>query len=107
MRYPDGNTLTLRDPYVFPPTLGELDLHLFSEGRHETVYEKLGAHPTEIDGVAGVAFALWAPAARSVSVVGDFNNWDGRLHPMRSLGSSGIWELFVPACSTGPTTASR
>jgi 1,4-alpha-glucan branching enzyme len=96
VRYPDGKSFTVRDPYVFPPTLGELDLHLFSEGRHETVYEKLGAHPTEIDGVAGVAFALWAPSARSVSVVGDFNSWDGRLHPMRSLGSSGIWELFVP-----------
>jgi 1,4-alpha-glucan branching enzyme len=94
--YPDGETFTLHDPYRFLPTIGELDLHLIGEGRHETLYEKLGANPTELDGVAGVAFAVWAPSAASVSVVGDFNGWDGRLHPMRSLGSSGIWELFVP-----------
>ena len=66
------------------------------EGRHEQLYERLGAHVREIDGVAGTAFAVWAPNARSVAVVGDFNSWDGRLHPMRSLGSAGIWELFVP-----------
>jgi 1,4-alpha-glucan branching enzyme len=95
-RYPNGDVVTARDPYTFLPTLGELDLHLFAEGRHETIYEKLGAHPCELEGVAGVAFAVWAPSARSVSVVGDWNGWDGRIHPMRSLGSSGIWELFVP-----------
>ena len=99
--YPDGNTFTLRDPYSFEPTLGELDLHLAGEGRHEEIYERLGAHVTEIDGTAGVAFAVWAPAAASVSVVGEFNSWDGRLHPMRSLGSSGIWELFVPGVEPG------
>src|SRR5258708_13926253 len=66
------------------------------EGRHEELYEKLGAHVRDIDGVSGTAFAVWAPNARSVAVVGDFNSWDGRLHPMRSLGSSGIWELFFP-----------
>ena len=71
------------------------------EGRHEELYEKLGAHVRTLDGVAGTAFAVWAPAARSVSVVGDFNSWDGRLHPMRSLGSSGIWELFVPDVGEG------
>jgi 1,4-alpha-glucan branching enzyme len=99
--YPDGNTFTMRDPYSFEPTLGELDLHLAGEGRHEDIYERLGAHVTEIDGTAGVAFAVWAPAAASVSVVGEFNSWDGRLHPMRSLGSSGIWELFVPGVEPG------
>ncbi|HZD88380.1 MAG TPA: hypothetical protein VE088_10265, partial [Gaiellaceae bacterium] len=101
VEYPDGNTFTLRDPYAFLPTLGELDLHLAMEGRHEHLYERLGAHVREIDGVVGTAFAVWAPNARSVSVVGDFNSWDGRLHPMRSLGSSGIWELFVPGVEDG------
>ncbi len=89
------------DPYRFAPTLGEMDLHLAGEGRHEELYEKLGAHVREVDGVPGTSFAVWAPAARSVSVVGDFNVWDGRLHPMRSLGSSGIWELFVPGVGEG------
>jgi 1,4-alpha-glucan branching enzyme len=99
--YPDGSTFTLRDPYAFPPTLGELDVWLAAEGRHEELYAKLGAHVREVDGVAGVAFAVWAPSARAVSVVGDFNSWDGRLHPMRSLGASGIWELFVPDVEPG------
>jgi 1,4-alpha-glucan branching enzyme len=99
--YPDGNTFTLRDPYAFAPTLGELDLHLAGEGQHEELYERLGAHPQELDAVAGTAFAVWAPNARAVSVVGDFNGWDGRLNPMRSLGASGIWELFVPAVAVG------
>jgi 1,4-alpha-glucan branching enzyme len=99
--YPDGQTFTLRDPYAFLPTLGELDLHLVREGRHEELYERLGAHVRELGGVTGTAFAVWAPNARSVSVVGDFNSWDGRLHPMRSLGSSGIWELFVPGVQDG------
>jgi 1,4-alpha-glucan branching enzyme len=101
VEYPDGNTYTLRDPYAFLPTLGELDLHLALEGRHQQIYEKLGAHVREIDGVVGTAFAVWAPDARSVSVVGDFNSWDGRLNPMRSLGASGIWELFVPDVEEG------
>jgi 1,4-alpha-glucan branching enzyme len=99
--YPDGNTFTLRDPYAFLPTLGELDLHLVAEGRHEDAYGRMGAHVREIDGVVGTAFAVWAPNARSVSVVGDFNTWDGRLHPMRSLGPSGVWELFVPGVEDG------
>jgi 1,4-alpha-glucan branching enzyme len=99
--YPDGNSFTMHDPYAFPPTLGELDLHLASEGRHEQLYEHLGAHPMQIAGVSGTAFAVWAPAARSVSVVGDFNSWDGRIHPMRSLGHSGIWELFLPDVGEG------
>jgi 1,4-alpha-glucan branching enzyme len=99
--YPDGNTFTMRDPYSFEPTLGELDLHLAGEGRHEELYERLGGHVREIDGATGVAFAVWAPAAASVSVVGEFNSWDGRLHPMRGLGGSGIWELFVPGVEPG------
>jgi 1,4-alpha-glucan branching enzyme len=99
--YPAGESYVLRDPYAFLPTLGELDVHLAGEGRHEELYARLGAHPREVDGVAGVAFAVWAPNARSVSVVGDFNGWDGRLHPMRSLGASGIWELFVPDLQSG------
>jgi 1,4-alpha-glucan branching enzyme len=99
--YPDGNTFTVRDPYSFEPTIGELDLHLAGEGRHEELYQRLGAHVREIDGTTGTAFAVWAPAAASVSVVGDFNSWDGRLHPMRALGSSGIWELFVPGVEPG------
>jgi 1,4-alpha-glucan branching enzyme len=99
--YPDGNVFTVRDPYAFPPTIGDLDLHLSGEGRHERLYERLGAHVRELEGVTGTAFAVWAPNALSVSVVGDFNSWDGRLHPMRSLGASGIWELFVPDLGPG------
>ena len=95
-KYSDGTTDTHHDPYAYPPTVGNLDLHLWSEGRHNRIYEKLGAHLLTIDGVSGVAFAVWAPNATSVSVVGDFNRWDGRLHAMRVLGSSGIWELFIP-----------
>jgi 1,4-alpha-glucan branching enzyme len=82
-------------------TLGELDLHLLGEGRHEQLYERLGAHVVMHEGTRGTAFAVWAPAAREVQVVGDFNNWDGRDHAMRPLGSSGIWELFVPGVEPG------
>jgi 1,4-alpha-glucan branching enzyme len=89
------------DPYGFLPTLGDIDLHLVGEGRHEELYAKLGAHVIEHQGVRGTAFAVWAPSAGSVSVVGDFNSWDGRLHPMRSLSSSGIWELFLPGVYSG------
>ncbi|MGH7278850.1 MAG: 1,4-alpha-glucan branching protein GlgB [Candidatus Rokuibacteriota bacterium] len=86
----------LDDPYRFPPTLSDYDLHLLAEGTHYKAYEKLGAHLRVIDGVAGVAFAVWAPNARRVSVVGDFNGWDGRRHPMRFHPGAGIWEMFVP-----------
>ena len=94
-------TITIEDPYRFLPTIGELDVHLLGEGRHEELWERLGAHVREVDGVAGTAFAVWAPSARAVSVVGDFNYWDGRIHPMRTLGSSGIWELFLPGVGAG------
>jgi len=97
----DAGTFTIDDPYRFLPTIGELDQHLLGEGRHERLWQKLGAHETVVDGVAGTAFAVWAPNARAVRVVGDFNSWDGRLHPMRSLGSSGIWELFAPGVRAG------
>jgi 1,4-alpha-glucan branching enzyme len=97
----DGTRFLYEDPYAFLPTLGELDLHLFGEGRHERIDEKLGAHPISIQNVPGVAFAVWAPNAQGVSLVGDFNGWDGRLHPMRLLGSSGVWELFVPGLHEG------
>ncbi|HEY3912470.1 MAG TPA: 1,4-alpha-glucan branching protein GlgB [Stellaceae bacterium] len=89
------------DIYRFSPVLGELDLHLLGEGNHLASYRKLGAHPLEHQGVEGVAFAVWAPNARSVSVVGDFNSWDGRRMPMRRRGSSGYWELFVPGLRPG------
>jgi len=98
---PGGFVRTLRDPYSFPPTIGELDLHLFGEGKHEEIYNKLGAHVTKIGRVTGVAFAVWAPHAAGVSVVGDFNNWDGRLHQMRMLGGSGVWEIFIPDFAPG------
>jgi 1,4-alpha-glucan branching enzyme len=96
VRYPGGHEHVARDPYSFLPTLGPLDLHLLAEGRHRELWTKLGAHVVEHDGVTGTAFAVWAPNARAVSVVGDFNGWDGRAHPLRSLGASGVWELFLP-----------
>ena len=99
--FQDGATWERDDPYRFGPTIGELDLHLIGDGSHERLYDVLGAHRVTIDGTPGVAFAVWAPNARSVRVVGDFSRWDGRLFPMRSLGSSGVWELFVPGVVEG------
>ncbi len=89
------------DPYCFPPQLGDLDLHLFGEGRHWHAYRFLGAREHRADGVAGVLFAVWAPSAERVSVVGEFNDWDGRVHPMRVRGESGVWELFLPGVPLG------
>ncbi|MEO3976573.1 1,4-alpha-glucan branching enzyme [Streptomyces sp. CAU 1734] len=89
------------DPYRFLPALGELDLHLIGEGRHEELWRALGAHPMTCEGVRGTRFALWAPNARGVRVRADFNHWNGTGHPMRSLGSSGVWELFVPGVGDG------
>ncbi len=91
----------LHDAYAFPPLLSGFDLHLMGEGTHYLKYEKMGAHPAVIDGVAGVQFGVWAPNALRVSVVGDFNRWDGRTHPMRNRIPSGVWELFVPEVSEG------
>lgn len=88
-------------PYSFAHQMGELDLHLFSEGRHWQIYEILGAHPKTIHGIEGVQFAVWAPAAERVSVVGDFNGWHSLRHPMRVNGGSGVWELFIPGLKAG------
>ena len=96
-----GDAHEQEDPYRFPVTLGDVDLYLFAEGTHRGLWSVLGAHPMEIDGVAGVRFAVWAPRARRVSVVGDFCRWDGRLLPMRRLGHSGVFELFVPGVADG------
>ena len=94
------NTVEMEDTYRFPPILSDLDLHLLGEGRHLRLYDKLGAHPMCLDGVEGVAFATFAPSARRVSVVGDFNFWDGRRHAMRVRGN-GFWEIFVPGACAG------
>jgi len=96
-----GNVRRTRDPYSFLPTLGETDLYLFGKGDERRIYEKLGAQLRVIDGVPGTSFAVWAPNAQRVSLVGDFNGWDGRYHPMRLLGASGVWELFVPGVGEG------
>jgi 1,4-alpha-glucan branching enzyme len=96
-----GNEHRQYDPYSFPASLGDLDLHLFGEGRHWHAYRVLGAHPMELEGVSGVRFAVWAPSAARVSVVGEFNDWDGRMYPMRARGDSGVWELFLPELATG------
>ncbi|MBA2346331.1 MAG: 1,4-alpha-glucan branching protein GlgB, partial [Rubrobacter sp.] len=95
-----GETAEIEDPYRFPSLLGETDLYLFGEGNHHRLYEKLGAHVTEVDGVAGTVFAVWAPNARRVSVVGEFNFWDGRRHAMRKH-PGGVWEIFIPGVGDG------
>ncbi|CAK0760735.1 1,4-alpha-glucan branching enzyme [Gammaproteobacteria bacterium] len=97
----EGHFRTQYDPYRFLPQIPEFDLHLFSEGHHWHVYQFLGAHPWVADGIEGVLFATWAPNAARVSVVGDFNQWDGRVHPMRVRGGSGVWELFIPGLGAG------
>jgi len=97
----DGGQHQHYDPYSFGSVLPEFDQHLFGEGRHWHIYEKLGSHLHTLDGIDGVYFAVWAPNAQRVSVVGDFNRWDGRSHPMRNLGSTGIWEIFIPGLQTG------
>ncbi|WTO75525.1 1,4-alpha-glucan branching enzyme [Streptomyces sp. NBC_00210] len=93
--------IEVQDPYRFLPSLGELDLHLIGEGRHEELWRALGAHPMTHQGVTGTRFTVWAPNAQGVRVVGDFNYWDGTGYPMRSLGSSGVWELFLPGVGEG------
>jgi len=97
----DGVRHEAFDPYWFGPIISDLDLHLFGEGKLREAYRVFGAQPATMDGVDGVAFATWAPNAERASVVGDFNSWDGRCHPMRSRGASGVWELFVPAIAPG------
>ena len=92
----DGLECSAYDPFCFAPQPGDLDLHLFGEGRHLHAYRFLGAHLCEIDGIEGTRFVLWAPGAERISVVGDWNHWDGRQHPMRACGDSGVWALFIP-----------
>lgn len=92
----DGNTQKIFDPYSFEPVISDFDLFLFGEGNHYKIFDKLGAHPMQIKNVSGVNFAVWAPNAKRVSVIGDFNNWDGRQNPMRARKNSGVWELFIP-----------
>lgn len=97
----NGEIRQFYDPYSFWPTLSEDDVYLINEGTNYRIYDKLGAHIRTIDGVKGVAFSVWAPSAKRVSIVGDFNHWNGLYHPMRMLGSSGIWELFIPGLEKG------
>ncbi len=96
-----ASSFETEDPYRFWPTVSEYDLHLFNEGKHHKIYERLGCHVMTHDGVAGAAFAVWAPYAGRVSVVGSFNSWNGRRHPMRRMGVSGVWELFIPGLCKG------
>src|SRR5690606_38949218 len=96
-----GNRHELDDPYRFPPQLTDYDLHLFAEGNLLYSYEKLGAHRRTIDGVEGVSFAVWAPNAERVSVIGSFNGWDNRTHGMYRHEPSGVWELFIPGLPNG------
>jgi 1,4-alpha-glucan branching enzyme len=103
IRYRNGTEITKHDPYFFGPQLSDFDLYLFGEGNHHSIYQKLGAHPATLDDLPGTRFAVWAPNAERVSIVGPFNLWDGRKHAMQVRGGSGIWELFVP--DLGPGTA--
>ena len=97
----DGRVLERYDPYAFQPLLSDFDLHLFAEGTFLRAYETLGSHLRQVDGVTGLHFVLWAPNAGRVSVVGDFNQWDGRRHPMTNRGATGLWELFIPGLGDG------
>ena len=99
--YGDGIAHHADDPYRHLPTVGEMDLHLIREGRHEQLWQVLGTHVRRYDGADGVSFAVWAPDAQAVRVIGDFNSWDGQGHALRSMGSSGVWELFVPGLGAG------
>jgi len=99
--YSDGNSWDTYDPYAFPPLLSDLDLYLIGEGTHYQNYDKLGAHVREVAGVRGVHFGVWAPNAKRASVVGNFNSWDGRVNPMRSRASTGVWEIFIPGLTEG------
>jgi len=97
----DGASRDIEDPYRFGGVLGDLDAYLFGEGTWRRAYERMGAHPMTLDGVAGTGFVVWAPSARRVSVVGDFNGWDGRVHPMRLRHGTGLWEIFLPGVAAG------
>jgi 1,4-alpha-glucan branching enzyme len=96
-----GKTIEMQDPYAVPSLISDFDRHLFNAGQHWQIYEKMGAHLREVEGHSGVNFAVWAPNAQSVQVIGDFNHWDGRSHSMQKQIPSGIWELFVPQIGNG------
>jgi 1,4-alpha-glucan branching enzyme len=95
------NTFVIHDPYSFPKIISDYDLHLFNEGNHHKAYNILGAHAMSVNNIAGIRFSVWAPCAKRVSVVGNFNQWDGRRHQMKVLGSSGVWEIFIPELKQG------
>ena len=97
----NGNDVSRYDPYYFPTTLSAYDLHLFGEGKNYKIYEKLGAHRKEFDGIEGVHFAVWAPNAKGVCVIGEFNNWDGRMYQMENFNDSGVWVIFIPGVKEG------
>ena len=101
VQYSENDVIEYVDPYCFEPQIGDEDLYYFAEGKHYEIYKKLGAHPMTINGVKGTYFAVWAPHARAVSVAGSFNMWDGRLHHMRTLQVSGVYELFIPGVEPG------
>ena len=101
VRWADGTQAVAEDPYRFGPLLGQLDAWLLAEGTHLRPFEVLGARPRLHEGVAGVGFAVWAPNASRVSLVGDFNSWDGSRHPMRLRRECGVWELFIPGVAAG------
>jgi 1,4-alpha-glucan branching enzyme len=101
LTYPGGYRTEVDDPYRYGRVISDYDLYLFGEGKHTRIYDRLGAHPMRLGDAEGVHFAVWAPNAERVSVVGDFNGWDGRIHPMRLLGMSGVWEIFIPGVSVG------
>ncbi len=98
-----GKSIVFHDPYAYLPTLGEIDVYLAAEGNHHRLWDRFGAHVLTLGGVQGTSFVVWAPAARRVSVVGDFNDWDGRYHAMRKLATNGLWELFIPGVGEGAT----
>ena len=102
-----GVDAVVDDPYRFGRIISDYDLHLFGEGTLREVYDRLGAHPTTLGGVNGVHFGIWAPNAQRVSIIGDFNDWDGRAHPMRRLVPSGVWELFLPDLGKASATSSK
>jgi 1,4-alpha-glucan branching enzyme len=101
IHYAGGRVCVTRHPYAYMPTLGDIDVHLWAEGKHERAWECLGARPHKVEDIQGIAFSVWAPNAAGVSVVGNFNDWDGRLHMLRMIGTSGIWELFIPDLAPG------
>ncbi|HET9976983.1 MAG TPA: 1,4-alpha-glucan branching enzyme, partial [Burkholderiaceae bacterium] len=101
VQWAGGDAGSYADAYAFGALIADDDLHYFGEGSHLRPYTFLGAHPMRVDGIDGVRFAVWAPNAQRVSVVGDFNAWDGRRHPMRSRGGGGVWEIFVPHAALG------